>query len=372
MVKFTRKSNIKIRIMLVIVITITTLFYDITSRKTDAIAKISKIKGYEVIETPRFLRGLYVPKTEKQMYEEIDRLINNKYSSFDLVNLTNSGLFSLYRKNNNEFHKMYVDWGMVNSYLYPDYISKLHKQILLKSTVIFSDENLTIAGYVPIKVFPILNGIAEIAERTIILVPGIFSNVFDVVTAYNKKSIAINLKLAAPNKHVMINSIVVKVFTDTDIPKKIQRNEFECNIIPRILNVDDQVFLKELYLLDEHSGQYFLKDLTDKSIISRLMVVFSNLFLYEKLFHIGDTFKNSGNEKIEVYVDSRRFDYHEWDSLDLRITEKSTVDLLIPGEKSSAMSILKLRINYNENSYHEDILNQNIQSIKKAGINDGT
>lgn len=354
MAKLTTKNNIKIRLMLVTVITVTIFFYDISSRKTGAIAKISNIKEYEVIETPGFLKGLYVSKTEKKIYEEIDQLVN-KYSNYNLINLTNSGLFSLYKKNNNEFHKMYVDWGMVNSYLYPDYIPKLSRQIQLKSNVIFSAESLTIEGYVPIKVFPILNNIWEIAQQTIILVPGTFSNKFDVVATYNKKSVAIKLKLAAPNKHVTINSIVVKTFTETDIPKKIQRNEFEYNIMPRILNSDDRVFLNDLYSFDEQTGQYFLKKISDKRTISKMMGILSNIFLYEKLFHISDTFKNSRNERIDVYVDNHCSNYADSDLLDLNISEKNSI-LLISNIKTSEMNILKLRINYDENSYHEEII----------------
>ena len=151
------KFHIKNQSFLVIIGVLAIVFYDLSFKMDNGLRKISKIKEYQKIETPKFLCGMYVANWEKQVYEEIGELVDT-FPYYNLINLTNSGLYSLYKKNNDEFHKMYVAWGWNNSYLYPDYIAKLAKRISMKSDMIFSHDNLIIEGYVPIRVFPALNG----------------------------------------------------------------------------------------------------------------------------------------------------------------------------------------------------------------------
>ena len=95
----------------------------------------------------------------------------------------------------------------------------------------------------------------------------------------------------------------------------------------------------------------------DNNIVPRLINIFSNIFLYEKFFYIADTFKNSTNKKIDIYLNNKIANNNEGDLLNLNTFKNDIIDLIIPVTKISPKYIIKLRINYNENYYEETIKN---------------
>lgn len=155
------------------------------------------------------------------------------------------------------------------------------------------------------------------------------------------------------NELIIINSIIVKIFTEYNIPKEINKYEFDYNIIPRIFNKENQQFIKELYSFDKSTNQYSTPEIKDENLIHRLINIFSNIFLYEKYFNIADTFKNTINNKIDVYLNKKFIDYKESDLLNVSCSNNDIIDLIIPITKMSKKYTLKLRINYNENYYDE-------------------
>jgi hypothetical protein len=339
---------------------------DLFFRMEHILNKISTIKKYEKIETPQFLKGMYVPKVEKQIYDEIGKLVN-KFPNYDLINLTNSGLYSLYKENNKEFHKMYVDWKWNNSYLYSDYIGKLNEQVSLNPYIIFSSDNLIIDGYIPIKLFP-ASYATVLVERLVFLIHGKAENVFKIcnIDNSNERSSPSVIKNENENffhiklkstKSIVINSIIAQTFTEHNIPKNIEKYEFEYNIIPRIFKKEDQRFIKELYSFDKSANQYSIPEMKDSNTIPILISIFSNIFLYEKYFYIADTFKNSTNKKIDIYLNNKIADNNEGDLLNLNTFKNDIIDLIIPVTMISPKYIIKLRINYNENYYEETIKN---------------
>ena len=341
------------------------LSQDLYFRINNVLDKISTIKKYDKIETPKFLKGMYVPKEEKQEYEIIEKLIN-KFSDYSLINLTNAGLYSLYKDNNDEFHKMNVNWKWNNSYLYSDYIAKLNKQLLLNSNIILSSDNLIIDGYIPIKLFPAPYA-TDLAEKLVFLVPGKSKNAFQICYIDNSKkrsnpSINNNLneniyhiKLKLKESIITINSIIVETFTEYNIPANIEKYEFEYNIIPRIFNKEDEKLLKNLYLLNINTKQYSIPELKDNNTIHRLMDIFSNIFLYENYFIIADTFKNSRNGKIIIYLNDKLL-HNKNDLFELNGLKNNIIDLIIPVSGISKNYIIKLRINYNGDYYYEEII----------------
>jgi hypothetical protein len=350
------KLGIKNKYFFVVILILLVSFRDLSFRITDTFEKISKIKQYERIETPVFLSGMYVPKDEKLAHAEMWELVNK--FPYPLINLTNCGLYSLYKNNNKEFHKMYVNWGGSNSYLYPDYITKLHKQVLSKSSIILSDNDFMTAGYVPIKVFPKLNnGDWNCWMETVLLVPGNPMDVFKPINYLhsdkNSCHIGLNLESSRP---VTINSVVVKVFTENDIPAAIPYYEFDYNVMPRILDKDDRQFVKELYYFSKDAKQYLIRPQKDKKIIFKAIGIFSNLFLSEEYSLLADTFKNSTNTKIDVYLNGTLLNFQSEDSLGVKCSGNDLLELVVPIPELPKRYIIRVRINYNGNYYQEEVV----------------
>jgi hypothetical protein len=343
------KNGAKTRAIFVAVMTLLALDYDLCRRESQIIKRISGLADYEMVERPEFLSGMFIPKTEKKVYEEIDDTVKAK-PGFALVNITNGGIFSLYR--DSAFHKMNMDWEWNNSYLYPDYIPKLQSRIALRSSIILSDDNFIIEGYVPIRVFPKLNKISELTQRTILLIPGEHSNAFEASEAgMDGGYYSIRLRcLSAP---VVINSVIAEIFTADDIPRRIARKEFDYNILPRVFDEGSRTFLKGAYSPEDGTDGYSLREPPDDGAARRLVEIFSDIFLYDKFFRTADTFGRSGNEKIEAYLNGSPIGYKGGDSMGVRVSKGDVIGLRIPAGKISGNYTVRLRINFNGNRYAE-------------------
>lgn len=341
------------RFLLAAVMVVLILSGDLFFRMEHILNKISTIKKYEKIETPKFLSGMYVPGEEKQNYEEIEKLLDN-LPDYNLINLSNAGLYSLYKEYNKDFHKMYVDWKWNNSYLYSNYIAKLGRQLSFNSNVIFSssNNNLIIDGYIPIKLIPTPYDV-DLGGQIVLFIPGKSSRVFKLCNVdYSKEPTnpfyQIKLQLKKPIK--IINSIIVQTFTEYNIPTKINKYELEYNILPRIFKKEDKEFLKNYFKNLEKENLF--SETENSEQINRLMEIFSNIFLYEKYFDVTDTFRNSKNKKITVYLNNRTI-LNEGDVLNLNGLKNNIIELIIPTLKISKNYIVRLRINYNGNYYYE-------------------
>ncbi|MDD5155307.1 MAG: hypothetical protein PHF11_02340 [Candidatus Omnitrophica bacterium] len=355
-----KSTIIFIVIFMILFLSYSILFYDIELKIDGGFGKISRMIRYEKILNPDFLSGIYVAKKDRQVYAEIEKLVE-QFPGCSLINLTNSALYSLYKKNNKEFHKMYVNWGWNNSYLYPDYIPKLNKQISLKSSVILSNDNLMIEGYIPIAIFPELNE-GDFAEKIIFLIPGEQKNAFTMSGFYieegrlsGKRSFRIKLRPEL-NGPVIINSIIVEIFSEHNIPKEINRYELDYNIIPRVFDERDRQFIKKAYRLDKSINRYSMSAGKDKNIDERLVNIFSNVFLCEKYFYTLDTFKESANNKIAIYLNGESVDYQERDPLNMRCSNNDAIDLIMRLAEIPKNYVIKLRINYNEVYYYEEAI----------------
>ena len=349
-----RKNRVSITMIIIFSIIFSVLLYDINSKISGGLKKISKIKKYERIETPDFLKGMHVSKEDKRVYTEIEKMMS-KFPDYNLINLTNSGLYSLYKKNNNEFHKMYVYWGWDNAYLYPDYIPKLNKQILLRSSVILSADNLAVEGYVPLQVFPELNKGVDFGQQVVFLVPGELQNIFKIsgIDYTPDGSCSLKLRLES-SKPVIIDSIIARILSGHNIPKEIEEYDFDYDIMPRIFDRQDRDFIRRAYSFNKKTGRYSIPEIKDKNTLRRLLGIFSGLFLYDKYFYIADTFESSVNNKISIYLNKSPVGYKGVSPLGIKMSNNDIIDLVIRVDQISKERVIRLRINYNGNHYFEE------------------
>ena len=91
---------------------------------------LEKIKKYNVsFEHPPVLLGIKSYSDDVALQKEIVKKKSeyyNKPGSAGIINLTGDALYLTYIKDNNYFHKIYINW--LNN-LYPDYCEKLNKKI---------------------------------------------------------------------------------------------------------------------------------------------------------------------------------------------------------------------------------------------------
>jgi len=360
--KIIENLHIRYKAVIVVLIVLSIVGNDIAFKIANGTQKIRRIISYEKIETPKFLSGMYVSKDDKQVYLEIAQLIDS-YSDCGLINITNNGLYSLYKRNNAEFHKMYAYRGWDNCYLYPDYIPKLAKQLSMKSDIVLSSRSIMIDGYVPVMVFQALNGgrAMDFSEETILLVPAKEKEVFDIacvdvaakLNSGYSNFFHIKLNLKSNESIITINSIVAKVFTEHNIPKFIGSYELDYSIMPCIFDKDSQQFIRKLYSFDKQMNQYSILKIQDEIIRSKLMNIFSNIFLYETYFDIADTFGMSMNNKIDVYLNGLFTRYGEKGMPDVKYSNGDVLELVVPISQVSQKYVIKLRVNYNNNCYDE-------------------
>ncbi len=110
-----------------------------------------KIKKYNVsFEYPPVLLGMKSYSDDVALQKEIGEKIleyYNKSGSAGIINLTSDALYLTYIKDNDYFHKIYINW--LNN-LYPDYCEKLNKKIVNDRPIILkSIKDQAIPGYMP-------------------------------------------------------------------------------------------------------------------------------------------------------------------------------------------------------------------------------
>ena len=331
---------------------------DFGYRLRSFMVKLAWYSSWERIETPAFLRGMYVPVTEKLAFAELEKWINK--SPGRLINLTNSGLYSLYKDGAPNFHRMHVDWGWTNSFLYPDYIPALARQVRTGESCILSHDIYMAPGYVPVKVFPPFVEGVDFSSPVVLLLPGTrtrplrFSAV-DTVSrprAFDNfpQGIRFRLKAAGP---ATIKSVAVKLISKDTVRARIPRYEFEYDLLPKTFDPAARELIKKRYLFDGESNQYIAAAPKDGKAGLELMDAFSGVFLYERNSFLADTFLGSEHPKVAVYRNGAPVTYGElFDGAGCKSGD--SIDIIVPAATVPDSYVARLRVNYKGGTYQEE------------------
>ncbi|HBA61203.1 MAG TPA: hypothetical protein DCZ92_10390 [Elusimicrobia bacterium] len=334
---------------------------DLGYRFKGAVYKARRASKWERIETPAFLRGMYVPSFEKVAYAELESLINSAPGG--LINLTNSGIYSLYKAGTPNFHKLYLDWGWDNAFLYPDYVPALVKRVSLGTDAIISNTNFMLPGYIPVKVFNILN-LASYANRAIVLLlPGraashvVLSGVDAVMRPQAADSLPrgyrFGLKAVSP---AVIESVVAKIVSWDTLPKKLGRYEYEYNVLPKTLDPGVKKTIEDCYAFDPVKDAYIASIPVDKKAAVRLMEAFSGMWLYETGFFRADTFYWSLEPKIDLVLNGSPVDSLTVFRGNVKFRAGDRLDLVVPAGILADSYVARLRINYAGGTYQEEVI----------------
>ncbi|MBI4351698.1 MAG: hypothetical protein HY550_09680 [Elusimicrobia bacterium] len=322
-----------------------------------------KMSGsWEKIEAPAFLRGMYVPPGEKRAFAELDELISRAPGR--LVNLSNSGLYSLYKDDGPNFHKMYMDWGWNNSFLYPDYIPALVKQLSRGDCCVVSNEAYLLPGYIPVKVFPAFMRGADFSKPVVVLLPGrrtggLKMTAVDTVVRQQARDsfprgIHFRLKAGAPAP-APVESVLVRITSEDTVQERINKYEFEYNLLPKTFDPAVKALLKKRYRFDAGSNQYIADPSMDGKARLDLLEALSGIFLYEKNSFLADTFVYSENPTLNVYHNGKPVSYAKlFDGEKCKAGD--TLDIVAPAVTVPAGYVARVRINYKGGTYQEENL----------------
>lgn len=333
---------------------------DFGYRSSSFMRKVAWVSSWERIETPDFLRGMYVPRTEKKAFAELGTLIAR--SPGRLINLTNSGLYSLYKDDGLNFHKMYMDWGWANSFLYPDYVQAVARQILTGEGSIISYDIFMVPGYVPVKVFPAFVGGEVINKPLVVLLPGRrtgglkFRGADKVLRPHSHDRFPygyrFRLKAGGP---LVIESVVIKILSKDTVHDRMTRHEYEYELLPRTFDPAAAALVKKGYILDQARNEYRLAAPLEGKDGMELMAAISGAFLYEKSSFLADTFPDSKNPYIYLYRNGKPVGYGPlFDGA--RFKAGDSLDLVIPAVVIPDSYVARIRINYKGGTYQEEMI----------------
>lgn len=345
---------------LVRLVCIILIFYqDISVRVFGCIEKVEKFSGYEKIETPSFLRGMYVPPREALVYTKIGSILQN-FPQHDLINLTRDGLYSLYNLKNHDFHKMHLNWGWTNTVLYPDYLVRLRDRIAARSNIIIANDSFCIEGYIPVAVF-LEMGKLQPKPRVVLHIPAESSDEFKVLkigSACEKPEFSsgcdfplIQIALTS-DEPISIDSLVVKVYYANLVYRRLNRYDFEYDVLPRVTDRRQEELLKQWYQYDEKLDDYTVFRKSDPLLTSRILDVVDDLFLCERFSSVANSFRHSGNRQIVVFWRGRVAAREGEDLSSVQITKEDPIEI-VPFLRLFEPYILKLRINFNRGRYYE-------------------
>jgi len=249
-----------------LVLAVLSMFFlpDFSYRLRSFMVKMAKAEAFERIEAPGFLRGMYVPAVEKAAFAEMGKLITG--SRGPLLNLTNSALYSLYKEDGRNPHKMSMDWGWINSFLYPDYIPTVARQIMKGEGCILSADSYMVPGYVPVKVFPAFVGGEITNNPVVLLLPGRRAKKLDFLEvdtvarggAYDRLPLGYRFRLMAGRAPADIDSAVVKIISKDTVLRRIPRYEYEYELLPKVFDPAARELIKKSYAFDAGGNEYRL------------------------------------------------------------------------------------------------------------------
>ncbi len=332
---------------------------DFAYRTSSFMRKVAWVSSWERIESPDFLRGMYVPGPEKKAFAEIGTLIAG--SPGRLINLTNSALYSLYKTGGPNFHKMYMDWGWANSFLYPDYVQAVARQIRAGEGSIISNDIFMVPGYVPVRVFAAFVGGEVINKPLVLLLPGQRTGGFRFTGAdkvlrprtYDRFPLGYRFRLKTGGATVVVESVVIKILSKATVHDRLPRYEYEYELLPRLFDPAAAALVGKAYILDRPGNEYRLAVPLEGKAGVELMAAISGAFLYEKSSFLADTFPDSKNPNIYLYRNGKAvgfgplFDgapYKAGDSLDLVVPA-----VTIPDDYAA-----RIRINFKGGKYQEE------------------
>lgn len=333
---------------------------DILRRLSGCVRQVTEFSTYRKIETPSFLRGMYVPPREAGIYSRFESIIKD-YGEYGLLNLTRDALYSLYDVNDG-FHKMHVNWGWINSVLYRGYLARLKEVIAAKSHIIMSNDSFCIEGYVPLAVFPEM-GKGELKSKVILHIPGESRDAFEVVRIgravespfFSLRSKFPLIQLASVSEEpVFINSLVVRVYTPDLVCRIVNRNEFEYDVLARAMNRESEEVLKEWYRFDEGLKKYVPPANPDSRRTAEILDAVSGLFLCERYSNVVNSLTDWWRH-IAVFWKGKPVIREEGDLGELVSVQCSKNDAIeiVPFVRLPESYIMKVRINFNVNQYYE-------------------
>jgi len=127
------------------------LLPDIAYRIRDGYRKINQ--SYVYIKQPTVLKNIKLTQPEALFYRNLTETINNYLQLHPKTNIVTTGADALYLtfvNNQENFHSIFINWEIINSSIYPDYLKQLNHYIQTdKPLVIATTDN--IKNYCPLK-----------------------------------------------------------------------------------------------------------------------------------------------------------------------------------------------------------------------------
>lgn len=345
------------RRLLVLAVPLLLLLPDLAYRARAFTAKLYRAGSWERLESPRFLRGMYVPPHEKRTYEALDKLISG--TPGPLLNLTNSALFSLYRPGEPNVHKLSMDWDWNNSYLYPDYIPAVRARIAAGGGCIVANHPYLVPGYVPARSFPTLQATASLSRPVVLLLPGRRAEGFRLLSADTVRRAggrdgfpeAYRFRLLALPGARTVDSVVLRLASGDTLKAEIPRYEFEYGLLERAADEGGRRDIASAYELDGARGVYFARPM-DAAGRLRLFDAVAGEYLYDKGAAFWDTFVGSLNTEIYVSRNGRRVDYGEL-TTGIACRPGDVFELQAPVGAAQAAYAARLRVNFGGGLYQE-------------------
>lgn len=345
--------------LLVLAVPAIFLLPDFGYRLRSFVAKMAEARAFERIESPEFLRGMYVPAGEKKAFAEIGKLISG--SRGRLLNLTNSALYSLYKEDGSDLHKMPMDWGWINSFLYPDYLPAVAGQILTGEGCILSTDAYMVPGYVPVKVFPAFVG-GEITNKPVVLsLPGRraprlgFTGAGTELrrAASDRLPLGYRFSMKAGKVPAALDSVVIKILSKLTVQERIPRYEFEYELLPKLFDPAEKEKVKKGYAFDPGLNAYVAAVPLDGKAGLELLDALSGAFLYEKNSFLADTFQTSKNTGISVYRNGKGLKYSDFfDGTGYKAGD--AMDFVVPTAAIPDTYVARIRVNYKGGEYQEE------------------
>lgn len=355
----TQSASTRGRLALRVVCLVLVFYPDLSMRSTGCIRKLAALSTYEKIETPSFLRGIYLPRREAQVYAQIESMLN-RYPEYDLINLTRDGLYSLYRENKHDLHKMYLNWGWINGTLYPEFLPKLREQIDAKTHIIVTNESSVIDGYVPVGDF-LGMGKCVLKSNVILHIPGEPKDA--LVVGVGRASLVKGfpsgdkyplIRIAAKSGPLTLNSFAVKIYTD-GLDRRLGGYAFEYGVVATASNDERVRYLKEWFRIEDRFSSYENSPWYADPPIPRILNAASGLFLFDRYSFTATSLEGFANKPIAVVQKGEAVVRKDANLLNLMCSQEEAVEI-VPFIRLPEDYIMKVRINFNRNQYYETMI----------------
>lgn len=123
-------------------------FIDISQRVSSGIVKATS--PYVSLEKPVSLKGMRVSPGQAQMYtsfsDDIEVYLTN-HPNTKLLNISAQALFLVLDGNHPNIQPMYIDWGIWNTSIYPDYKKIIVKSVMTDKPILIAEQVMDLPGY---------------------------------------------------------------------------------------------------------------------------------------------------------------------------------------------------------------------------------